>query len=295
MKVFVVFAITALFFVSFAEAISFSVDPGSIVLTIGPFSPADIFEPAVISIPFSDLGLAFADDVSALSFGDDFSSGIGGILFSVDRGATGAPGSALATGAALDEAAADVYFSDGLGGNTLVKDEEGMGLIPGVFGDNIDALEFGPETGGVYFGLAPSSPSGGSHNIYRSIGDGSFSLFASGASHMGLGSLDSIVALALSDGFEPGILNPGIDSALLVLDPFSPAGIAHGAFVLGTDFTGPPKLVISFLGLGVSSGFIDGLDVSAAPVTQPVPEPGTWLMFILGACGIVGYRYRLRR
>jgi len=69
---------------------------------------------------------------------------IPGVLFSVDRLAIGAPGTAVTTQAAFNEAAADVFYTDLSGWNWLFIDEAGLGLFADGSGlqDELDALMF---------------------------------------------------------------------------------------------------------------------------------------------------------
>ena len=71
---------------------------------------------------------------------------IPGVLFSVDRFAVGAPGTAVnaQAAAALTEAAADVFYTDLSGQNWLFVDESQLGLLAaaGAAQDELDALMF---------------------------------------------------------------------------------------------------------------------------------------------------------
>ena len=242
---------------------SFSIDVLS--PTVGtpasdPIHQADILIPGPTrSTPFFDLGLASGDELDALSFGFDFSPSdffdrraVGedhqpviseplapGLYFSVDRGATGLPTTAVETEATTggEAASGDVFSTPTDGTNSLAFDETddlGLAVDVGVLSDeddDLDALELDPDvtplgvfegslsiSGPVFYSLAPGSPT--LTAIGATPGDILFSLPGVGGPISGPG----IAVLGTALG-----LGPGDNLDALILDvfagPFSGGGV----------------------------------------------------------------------
>jgi hypothetical protein len=272
---------------SYAVAlINFSLDPASPTID-GNITPDDVLNSVPeVAIQGSSLGLqddfpnGLFDNLNALSYGRDF---IGGpLFFSVDRLAMGSVGSAVKTESLRSEAAGDVYISfPGTGSNQLLIDEEELGLTPGFFGDDVDALAMEDKGNSIftYFSIDDFSASNflgaySSDIILSKDGEKSFSIFADGFFDIGLEDTDDIDALALYDVVNPGTLDPGEDLALFSLSSFS-SSLLRGfspADILFTDFTGDFSRFASAAEIG-----LDVWDELDALDTVNVPEPLTIL------------------
>jgi hypothetical protein len=268
--------------------VTFSVDPASPTIG-GSIGPADVLAPGPgVAIPGSALGLdadffgTVFDNVNALSYGRD--SLAPPVFFSVDRVAVGLFGSAVNQQAqpGVEEAAGDVYRAmPPIGGNVLHVDEEELGLIPGFFGDDLDALELDTRPPLVYFSVDALSANGSfSQDILVSDQSGAFGIFAAGVRDIGLVLGDDIDALALEDRFEPGVLNPGIDRAWFSLTTFSAS--AGPADVLGTAFTGSFDVVYSAAEIGLRA------DDELNALDTVVPEPASYAVWGICAALIFG-------
>lgn len=304
---------------------TFSVDPASPAID-GDLTPDDVLETGPkVFIEGRDLGLeddffnGFFDNLNALSYGRDPIQNP--LYFSVDRVAIGLPGTDVNSQAQPDgEAAGDVYKTlPPFGSNQLVIDEEALGLIPGFFGDDLDALdldtELNPEF--VFFSVDfLSFPHLENQNdILVSRRDNSFSIYADGVGDIGIDELDDLDALILFDvtpdpnsplGFitEPnGVLDPGLDQALFSLNTFSPStftfsgtdyipgvkGFLSPADILYTDFSTEFEFIpgvkqkFTLWASAEEIGLFPDDEVDALD-TVPVPEPSSNIALIaLGA------------
>lgn len=299
----------------------FSIDPASPAVN-GGITPDDVLRRGpVIFTPGTALGLldGFAngvfDNLDALSYGQDPIRNP--LYFSVDRVAVGVAGTDVFDQAApaLAEAAGDVFVSlPPAGDNLLFIDEEALGLTPGFFGDDLDALEIdtlpAPWT---YFSIDRLSATNGfgagtlANDILISPGNGAFGIFALGELNMGLDAMDDLDALVLCDVNLNGVLNPGVDLALFSLSTFSPSafttsGLSYApgvkgrlspADVLFTDFTGGFTLWAPAGALGLLPD--DELDALDTILVGPkvVPEPGSFVLLSFG--GFIGAMINRRR
>ena len=285
-----------------AEGASFSVDPASPSIS-GGLTPDDVLVagPAVAT-QGSALGLqdnffgGVFDNLNALSFGRD---SIGQpLFFSVDRVAVGASGSDVNSeaGPGSEEASGDVFRAlPPSGSNVQVADEQTLGLTPGFFGDDLDALSLLPPgpNASFYFSIDDLSASGSAlaNDVLLSAGGGSYSTFADGVTHIGLATGDDLDALVLNDVVNPGTLDPGVDMALFSISTFSSSSTTFGgafspADVLFTDFTGSFSVYASATSLGLRTD-----DELNALATVPLPVaawPGFAALVLAGA-------WRLRR
>jgi hypothetical protein len=250
--------------------------------------------------------LGFFDNLDALSYGQDPIRAR--VYFSVDRVAVGSPGTAVFDQATDAEAAGDVFVSLP-GSNRLGRDEVQLGLAPGFFGDDLDALAL---VGGAntFFSMDYLSESNGfgTSTLQNDIFVNHLSnVFASGEHDLLLHELDDIDALVLLDRGTPGVLDPGIDLALFSLSIFSPSTYLFGsgtyvaglkgslspADVLFTDFQTEflPgqrwKLWTSAADIGLRE--FDELDALAT-----VPEPTGLVIWSALAIGFVASRGRFK-
>jgi hypothetical protein len=291
----------------------FSIDPASPTID-GDITPDDVLEPGpVVHTQGTALGLRdnfFSgdfDNLNALSYGRDPIQNP--LYFSVDRVAVGLPGSAVHSQAqpGVEEASADVYRAlPPFGSNSLVIDEQELGLVPAFLnpdGDDLDGLELdtvNPQH--TYFSIDfLSSSNGFGTNSYAN--DIYCDFFVDGAPDGGCGSLkfaegevrmhlypdDDIDGLILWDVFQPGILNPGIDQALFSLTQFSPSTFTFTgnqyipgvqdflspADILFTDFTGGFTLWASAEAIGLRPD--DNLDA-----LDTIPEPSSIFLLLAG-------------
>jgi hypothetical protein len=267
----------------------FSIDRASPAI-LGGVTPDDVLQPgpAVVTEGFS-LGLTddffngSYDDLDALSFGKDLVF-VSQLDFSVDRVAVGLDNTAVRSQAlpGAEEAAGDIFRAL-FGDNQLKQDEQTLGLTPGFFGDDLDALSMdGAADPFTYFSVDKNSAlnqfgqGGIAADILVSDGSGIYATYATRLM-MGLQAGDDIDALALlEEGQLDGTADPGMDRALFSLSSFSPTVTGGGgispADVLFTDFQG---------GFGVWKNAADiGLrDDDELNALDTIPEPDTlWLV-----------------
>ncbi len=288
----------------------FSVDPASPAIGLVPTTASDILTdgPAVV-IPDVALGLIPGDNLNALSFGKDQMPGPGGPLyFSVDRLTVGTPGSAVDAESLAMGAHGDIFTSvPGSFTNSLFRNESAIPLLPGFFGDDLDALSLVAAADGPYFSIDSLSASNGFglDTLANDIFFGSLgTVFASGEFDMGLDPLDDIDALLLIDQGVRGVIDPG-DKALFSLSSFSPTtftgsggayapgpigapivpGTVSPADIFMTDFSGVSTLFAGAMSIGLFG--TDELNALSNP------EPGSLALL---ACGLGGFAiYRRRR
>ncbi len=309
---------SALFAVPAWASSSFSLDPASPSID-GAITPDDVLMAGPgVSVPGWTLGLVedffrgVFDSLDALSSGQNALRNP--LYFSVDRVAVGLPGTAVYSEAqpGLEEAAGDVFMSlPPSGGNTRFVDEADLGLIPGFFGDDLDALELGPsERTVVYFSIDSLSSTNGfgslglADDIFLSTGDGTHSPFADGVTDIGLEWGDDIDALVLLDRGEIGVLDPGQDAALFSLSSFSSStftftgasyvpglgGSLSPADILFTDFTGAYSLHAPAADLGLRAD--DELD-ALATIPPVIPAPASILLLTSGLAALVRFRKKV--
>lgn len=303
----------------------FSLDPASPsingditpddILVSGPTGPIVFTQGRTLGLQDDFFGGNF-DNLDALSYGQD--PIIKPVYFSVDRVAVGLPGSAVYDQAkpGVESAAGDVYRAlPPFGSNSLYINESGLGLIPGFFGDDLDALELDTQdTSRTYFSMDSLSVNNGfgTVNFANDIFLNYFSLanvFAYGEDHIGLDPLDDLDALALWDVVNPGRLDPGIDMALFSLSTFSPSAFTYSgnpympglkyflspADILFTDFQTEflPGQKFTLWASAAEIGLRPDDELNALDTV--VPEPSTILLTASGL-GVLGfYQYWVRR
>ena len=231
----------------------------------------------------ASLGLSPTDNLNALSYGMDWVKSRTNMKFSVDAATPGLSGN-------------DVFRSYYDGQYEVLYEDGDLGLNTS---HDLDALVTTPGPN-AYFSLESSA------DIYISHFDGTNTLFAGGLALVGLLDGDDIDGLVLNDEFEPGVLNPGIDTAFFSLSLPSPStftsaadyslddyiagqpGALSPADILVTDFTGGFSLWASAAELGLSPE----IEVDAIAV----PEPATLFTWSLAslAMGVVLLRRRER-
>jgi len=281
-------------------ATRFSLDPASPSID-GDITPDDILTPGPrIELHGTALGLlGFFDNLADISFGfDPIQSPL---YFSVDRVAVGLPGSAVFMQASpgLASAAGDVYVAlPPVGSNVTYIQEQRLGLQPGFFGDDLDALELDSERDPfVYFTIDRLSATNGfgvfdlANDILISDASGSFGVYRP----------DISIGLVPEDAIDGLVLDVRNETALFSLDPFSPStfistgldyvpclpGHMSPADVCITHFTGSYTLWAAANDIGLQwYDNVDALD------TVPVPEPGTvpLLLGSLMALGVLAVR-----
>jgi hypothetical protein len=282
----------------------FSIDPASPSVD-GSITPDDLLHQGpVVHTPGTALGLfdefflGFFDNLDALSYGRDPIRNP--LLFSVDRVAVGLPGTDVYAQAqpGVESAAGDVYRM-APPGNRLFVNEADLGLVPGFFGDDLDALDIDRNPSGtVYFSIDSTSATNGfgagglADDILASNGGGSFGIFCEGVTQMGLTPGDDLDAL---------VLDVGLRVALFSLSSFSPStftttghsyvpglkGSLSPADVLMTRCDGQFSLWAPAAALGLRpDDELDALDTSAQ-----VPEPAALALL---ACGLLATAMRRR-
>jgi hypothetical protein len=287
----------------------FSIDPASPSVN-GATTPDDVLRAGPIAhTEGTALGLVddffggFFDNLDALSYGRDPIRNP--LYFSVDRVAVGVVGTDVHAQAApgVASAAGDVYRMESPGGNRLLVNETALGLTPGFFGDDLDALDMDRASGPfTFFSVDSLSAANGfgagdlADDILVSGGGGSFSIFHEGVSEIGLLPGDDLDAL---------ILDVALNVALFSLSSFSPSTFTttgnpyvpglqrflSPSDVLFTRFDGRFSLWAPAAALGLRPD--DELD--ALDTIPDIPEPAIVSLLTSGWLAVVAYRRRLRR
>jgi hypothetical protein len=263
-------------------------DPSFSVATGGPSAlyPADIFNIGPgLSIPCLALGLGCPgavpfDDIDALSYGGDFTWTMKPywkwLFFSVEPGASGLAGSAVAGEAACPTGAepeADEFWSSAhpqLNTNGLYYDGDGIDCntgvgIPGLglietptSSDNLDALdEFPSTTGWVYYSLtaaSPSVPAGATGGAVLVSMPGAVppKVYAS-AAQLGLQAMDELDALCLLDQDDYYSTTEPLWFSLRTGSPTLVAiGAQPGDVLAPNPAGGPPVVVVQESALGLT-------------------------------------------
>lgn len=285
----------------------FSIDPASPAIN-GDITPDDVLRtgPTVLT-QGRDLGLqddffsGSYDNLDALSYGKD--PIVRPVYFSVDRVAVGLPGSDVYQYAqpGVESAHGNIYQSlPPAGSNVLFRDGTSLGLTPGFFGDDLNALELDtPPSFPVYFSmdfLSATNGFGSGHlaaDILMSFGDGSFGIFRD---HTTMG-------LLAEDDIDGLVLDVAHNSALFSLSTFSPTtftgsgntydplggrGFVSPADIFFTKFDGSFKPWASAAELGLRP------DDELNALDTVVPEPSTLALTILGGIGFA-FCHVLRR
>lgn len=284
----------------------FAIDPASPSID-GNITPDDVLKTGpIVFQQGTGLGLqdnffsGVFDNLNALSYGQDpVTRPPPGkdlpIYFSVDRVAVGLPNTDVNLEAqpGNEEASGDVFVTQFLGvsgTNRQFIDEEELGLVPGFFGDDLDALELDSEPSPYfYFSVDGLSVSLDWTDLWASTGAGDVVQYADGEGQIGLLSDDDIDALILLDRNLDNKATPGVDLALFSLSTFSPStftftgntydpgvqGSLSPADILFTDFTGSFSLWAAAGDVGLR--FDDELNA-----LDTIPEPATVALLVTG-------------
>ncbi|MAB80093.1 MAG: hypothetical protein CMJ89_12145 [Planctomycetes bacterium] len=219
--------------------------------------------PPVVSITDVAMGLVPADEIDALSFGDDHLIGVlpHTLVFSVDSASMGIAGCGVSFEASIDTgpgappaAAGDIFIQDpsatygnllappflGYGAGTATGDEAnatwGAPCMPAACYD-LDAFDYSvatSTTNGVYFSLAPGSPTLG----MLGVGPGAI-LYSD------LSGVPPVIAVLAGAGLAtaPNLGIPGLNlDALNCVGTSGPVGTGGGvisAGLVGMSSTGP--------------------------------------------------------
>jgi hypothetical protein len=281
----------------------FSVDPASASID-GDITPDDVLVTGpTVYTHGTDLGLyddffvGEFDVLNALSYGRD--PIIWPLYFSVDRVAVGLPGTAVFEEAlpGNEEASGDVFYSRGSPAemqNYQFIDEEQLGLVPGFFGDDLDAVDLDQEPSPwYYFSIDQLSRTNGygtgcvTSDILASIGGGGWGTYFP-LEALGFDCIDDLDALVLWDEQNNGVVDVGEDFALFSISTFSPStftstGLSYipGQFghmspadVMWTDFT-----QFRVLATAADLGLRDDDELNAL---DTVPEPLTGALLCTG-------------
>lgn len=296
--------------------------PGDLLTEGTPPGPP---APPVVAIPAALLGLVPGDDIDAVSWGNDPIGMPHRLVFSVGVGSVGAPGSGVAMEVGVGsppsapvpfgiakppEAAGDLFRQTGpaMGpcSNILAPSGSGYGAgsgngdefnatwatpALGVISDDLDAFDFTdpmfPPPGGVYFSLAPGSPSliplaaTPGHILWSPL-TGALPVIATLA---GVG-LATDVALGIPganlDALNVAAAAPGLITAGATgTTPCGPLGGTHLVeYSVGPGGPFPPGDVLVRIGLGLAGVKLPGPTLGLTPmdnldaleaVTLPVP------------------------
>jgi hypothetical protein len=325
--------------------------PGDILTEGTPPGPP---APPVVAIAAGAIGLVPGDEIDALSWGDDPIAGAHDLTFSVAVGALGALGSGVAGEVALGtppsapvplaipkppEAAGDLFIQAGsfTGPCTNVLAPAGLGygagsgtgdefnatwVTPAVLpapDDDLDAFDYTdpatPPPGGVYFSLAPGSPSlivlgatagdilwsplgGGPPVIAVLLGVGPATDVALGIAGANLDALNLVAAgpgLIAAGPVGPSSCSPAPAGTHVVEYSVAPGGPFAPSDVLVR--MGPALAAIKVPAPGLGLLPTDDLDALEAFLPLPkVPTAGLSGLALLGASLLgIGLAYGVRR
>jgi hypothetical protein len=280
---------------SYADQLTFNLDIASASLGAS-LTARDILLPGpVLFKSGTSLGLQPGDSMGDFSFGTDPITTP--LFFTVDRVAVGEAGSAVAKlSAPAGGGGANGYVFESqppANSNSVFRSAAQLRLNGGLFGDDIHGLNLQKERlqDNTFFTLEMGSPTlaaGGLSAADIFINDTSH-VFAT-YSQMGLQAGDQISGLVLLDKGRHGQLDPGIDTALFTIGSFSPDATTMGgtlspASVYETTFNGSFFTSNFYFQLGLRRD-----DQINAIATLPTPEPGTLLLIITGATGLLAGR-----
>jgi len=273
-----------------SHAIVFSVDPASTVPGVGPADLLQSFGGNAFTLvaTAAQVGLLPGDDIDALHQGFP-----GSILtwMSVDRAATGTPGTAVRTEANAGEQSGDVFAALFLGGappngNTLAADEQSLGLGPL---DDLDAmywLSF-DASAPFFFSLAAGSPT------LAALGASAADILVSApgqgpqvhltAAQLGLTAADDIDALDGGVAVIPGFPAQPIRYSLA---PGSPSlGGASAADIFSSGGGSIPALQLGLNASDNLNALASTFDCSLDALAVECPEPATWMLMLAGLLG----------
>jgi len=264
-------------------------------------APGPVGGPPAVATPAAALGLppGLPNELDAMTTGAPVDPLA--IFFSVDRAAVGLPGGPapdVFSEASAGQAAGDVFVSGGGGTNTLVFNQDILGLLPAVAPgvsagapiDNLDALDLaGAAAPGVgFYSLLAGNSFGlsGADILFTPAGGGPPVV---GVSALALG-------LTFADDIDALHLDTSTGDCLFSLVPGSPSlttllALAGDVLVApGCGGGGAPSVLFAGLTLGLAPG--DNLDGLA--FISEIPEPGSFALVALGLTALarVGRRGR---
>lgn len=298
-----------------------AVSEGDSLLALG--SPPGPPPPTVV-LGFASYGLVLGEELDAYSNGGDILCPNGDptcfniITFSVDRLATGLPGSPVAVEVGGNGAAGDVFTVkiSGTGVTVspvaLLNDAPDNELTIGPPAESsIDALGTSRGAGPpLYFSIDPAAVPGaaarwgmpGLSAADLLLGPGPVpSVFATAAA-MGLTPGDDIDGVAINDRVNIGVYDPGIDLVNITLAPGSPSLVGLGASPGDIIEVSPGPLGV-FYTTGqmklAPTDDMDALSMLDPPLGEPIPALGAWglpgaLVGVAGVAGLLGWRRRSR-
>lgn len=250
-------------------------------------APGPVGGPPAVATPAGALGLPPSDELDAITTGAPVDPLA--IFFSVDRAAVGLPGGPapdVFSEASVGQAAGDVFVSGGGGSNTLVFNQDILGLLPAVAPgvsavapiDHLDALDLaGAVAPGVgFYSLLAGNSFGlsGADILFTPAGGGPPVV---GVSALALG-------LTFADDIDALHFDTLTGNCLFSLVPGSPsltALLALPGDVLvapGCGGGGAPSVLFAGITLGLAPG--DNLDGLA--FISEIPEPGSFGLVALG-------------
>lgn len=235
-------------------------------------------------------------NIDALSAAHDPNLVITGFEFSVDYGTAGDPGTATFNEAAANDEGADVYYSDGMGGNTLVWDGNGIaaGANPSAPslnllepGDDLDAWENDSLIMGESRIFYSVDTYGMGAEIYTGIAGDNFdatpTTYAT-KGQLGLGPSENIDALVVFDDGD-GVFN-NTDYVLFSLG--RNAFKAPGSDILKVSAATPGSTESYLWNTAFSVEMWENIDAF-----DVVPEPSSIGLIAIGALSL--YRRKRRR
>lgn len=185
------------------------------------------FQNPRVAIGHADLGLTTADNIDALSLGDDtliFGSGYRYDYFAVNQSATGASGDVLTRAASSVNIQRDLYVETGTGSNRVCLDDlvsqSGGGTASGDIIDGFDFGDHGLLVGDwLYFSLETGSPaltsngwSAGDVLTAQYMVPGTLTRFAAAAD---IGNPADIDALSIHDHAFDGVYDGAVEDYII--------------------------------------------------------------------------------
>jgi hypothetical protein len=278
-----------------ADTIYFSIDAASPSLpgvsNNDVLAPGPVGGPPAVATLAGALGLSPTDELDAVTIGGPVDPLA--IFFSVDRAAAGLPlAGDVFTEAAAGQAAGDVFVSGGGGTNTLVFNQDILGLLPatppgtpasGAI-DNLDALDLAGAVGpgvGIYSLLAGNSFGfSGADILFTPTAGGPPTILVT-ALALGLSVADDIDALHL---------DTLTGDCLFSLVPSSPSLTAlaagPGDILVAPGCGGGPAPSVLFAAITLGLAPVDNLDGLA--FISEIPEPGSFGLVTLGLAALAG-------
>jgi hypothetical protein len=254
-------------------------------------APGPVGGPPALATPAGALGLppGLPDELDAITTGAPVDPLA--IFFSVDRAATGLlVGGDVFSEALAGQAAGDIFVSGGGGSNTLVFNQDILGLLPATAPgtltlapiDNLDALDLAGPVGpgvGAYSLLAGNSFGFSGADILFSPG-GVPTVMVS-AADLGLTFTDDIDALHFDTLTGDCLFSLVPDSPSLAVLAAGP-----GDVLVSPGCGAGPAPIVLFAGITLGLALGDNLDALA--FISEIPEPGSFGLVALGLAALAG-------